>query len=335
MKKLTISEVANRAGVSTATVSRILNGQDNVTPKTRDHVLSVMSDMNFELPIRIRCQNPPKFGMAIAGYDDVTPQSSFFHEVIAGAGLEADQRRATFSFAPIYCDDLTESELLRRGDLDGLIVAGVPIPDETVMKLNRTAYPTVFIGRYLDYGEPLNYVTPDNVGGGRIAANFLFESGHRDICVLNGPEKINVFRDRILGVREFFSERLTASIREMTNFNEEAGYEAMKAVLDEKTRPTAVLALSDWMAIGAMRAIVEAGLRIPDDISVMGFSDLPIAEILNPPLTTIRIPQRKLGSLAVQLLDSLIRKEIQGPVGMILPPDLVVRQSTRKIEAKA
>lgn len=335
MKKFTISDIAARAGVSTATVSRILNGKDNVTAKTRENVLSVISELNFDIPIQILRSHQPKFGMAIAGYDDITPQSSFFHEVIAGAGLESDQRRATFSFAPLYGADGADSELLRRGDLDGLIVAGVPIADETVKKLNRAAYPTVFIGRYLDYSEPLNYVTPDNVGGGRIAANFLFEAGHRNICVLNGPEKINVFRDRILGVREFFSERLAAAIREMTNFNEEAGYEAMRAVLNEKNRPTAVLALSDWMAIGAMRAIVEAGLNIPNDISVMGFSDLPITEILNPPLTTIRIPQRKLGGLAVQLLDSLIRKEIQGPVGMIVPLEIVVRESTKKIEASA
>jgi len=334
MKKITITDIAARAGVSIATVSRVMNDQDNVSLKTKTHVIETMAAMNLEIPEKIKSGLPLKLGMVVSGYDSASPESSFFYEVVSGAGFEADRRHATFSFTPILGGSPFESELLKRGDLDGLIVAGVPIPDNVIKKISAYPFPTVFIGRYLEYEERLNYVTPDNVGGGRIAAKYLYESGHREICILNGSERLNVFRDRILGVQEILSQPSEISIMTRNSFNEEAGYEAMAEVLERKKRPTAVLALSDWMAIGALRAIRDEGLCVPDDISVMGFSDLPVTGIQSPPLTTIHIPQWRLGTLAVQLLISLIQKNLMGPVGMVVPLELVVRGSTRPLGAR-
>lgn len=333
MQKITIADIAKKAGVSTATVSRVINKQGPVSAETEDRVFQAMSELKVRIPTGGKAAHHANIGMLIAGYDSPTPQASFFHEVVAGASAETDQMGSTFSFAPLSADSTVEPTLLRRGEIDGLIVAGVPIPDTLVEQYNRLPFPVVFIGRYLEHGVPLNYVAPDNVGGGRIAAQTLYDLGHRHICVLNGPSNINVFRDRLQGVQEIFSAHESTRIIVEEDFDEAAGYEATRAVLANGDLPSAILALSDWMAIGAQRAINEADLRSPEDISLIGFSDLPVTALLSPPLTTIRIPQRKLGALAVHLLHSLISKEISGPVGMIVPLELVVRQSTAAVRS--
>jgi LacI family transcriptional regulator len=335
MRKITIQDIANQARVSTATVSRVLNKTGPVSAEMEERVLDAAAKLKFHPIVSRRVPANTNIGMVIAGVDNPSPQSSFFNEVINGVSAEANRLEATLSVAPLSSDSTEYPALLRRGEMDGLIVAGVPIADKVVESLNNLAVPVVFIGRYLEHGIPLNYVTPDNVGGGRIAARYLFDLGHRNILVLNGPAEINAFRDRLQGVQEVFSTCESARILLQEHFDEEAGYEATQALLDKNEKPTAILALSDWMAIGAMRALHDRGLRVPQDISVMGFSDLPVTEVLSPPLTTIRIPQRKLGALTVHLLHSLIRGEIVSPIGMVVPLELVVRQSTLSIQGTA
>jgi DNA-binding LacI/PurR family transcriptional regulator len=147
--------------------------------------------------------------------------------------------------------------------------------------------------------------------------------------ILNGPQEINVFNDRLQGVLEILSSCDPACvIQQEHSFDETAGFEAVQDVLSRGDRPTAILALSDWMAIGALRALRQAGLQVPGDVSLIGFSDLPVATLLDPPLTTVRIPQRRLGRLAVHLLHALIEGDVEGPVGMVLPLDLALRAST-------
>lgn len=330
MSRITIKDLAEKAGVSTATVSRVLRKQGPISEKTEHLVMQAARELNFSIPATGRKSQGSErrqLGMLIAGIEGGLEHNSFFAEVVMGASSEADRRNLGISIAPLSADTRTQPAMIRYGAMDGLIIAGVPIPDEQIMALSQQPVPIVFIGRYLDH-VPLSYVSPENLEGGRIAALHLKELGHCKIAIFSGPTSIKAFRDRLRGAQEVFRDCKRPQVFLSQTFDEAAGYEAMAGLLNSGEDITAVLSLSDWMAFGALRCIRERGLRIPDDISVVGFSDLPTAGMIDPPLTTIHIPQRRLGSLAVHLVHSLIEGDIAGPVGMMVPLTLVQRAST-------
>lgn len=327
MANIKFKDIANLAGVSTATVSRVLRRQGPISKETEERVLQAARELNFTPPPVPRCRSHHNLGMLIAGVDSPNPQSSFFHEVITGATAEADRRDLSLSVAPLASDRDMEPGLLRRHQVEGLVVAGVPLAEDLVIRLSRLELPVVFIGRYLE-NTPHNFVTPDNRVGGQMAARHLLDLGHRHICVLNGPTGIQTFKDRLAGVKEVITASGDVRLIVRDHFDEEAGYETTCELLQRGERPTAILALSDWMAIGCLRALREYGLRVPQDVSLVGFSDIPLASLLDPPLTTIHIPQRRLGELAVHLLQALLEDELDGPLGMVVPLKLAMRGST-------
>lgn len=328
MKKITIQEIANRAGVSTATVSRVLNKKGQISPETETKVLNIVNDLKVRSGSRSISLKHLRIGMMVTGVDNPSPEYSFFNEVITGASSEAHKMGYAFLMAPLYQTGNVDTPMLRHDMVDGLIIAGAPIEPSVVESLNRLAIPSVFIGRNLNQDKPINYVTPDNYSGGWLAANHLRQCGHKKIVVINGPSNLSVFHERLRGVLDVYSQSNELQVISLENFDEAAGYEAVRNILKSGYPFTAILALSDWMAIGALRGLNEHGLSVPEDISLVGFSDLPIARLLKPPLTTIQIPQQRLGSLGVYVLSSLIHGDITSPVGMVVSVELVVRQST-------
>jgi DNA-binding LacI/PurR family transcriptional regulator len=328
MSKITVKDLAKKAGVSTATVSRVLRKQGPISEKTESLVMQAARELNFAIPAAGWKSRPAvhrQIGMLIAGIEGGLEHNSFFVEVVMGASSEANRRNLSISIAPLTIGSLPA--MVHYNSVDGLIVAGVPIPDEQIITLGQLPVPTVFIGRYLDH-TPLSYVSPENLEGGRIAALHLKELGHRKIAILSGLTSIKTFNDRLRGAQKVFRDCEPPQVILSDTFDETAGYEAMADLLTRGEVPTAVLSLSDWMAFGALRCMRERGLRVPEDISVVGFSDLPTAGMIDPPLTTIHIPQRRLGSLAVHLVHALIEGDIAGPVGMMVPLALVQRAST-------
>ncbi len=330
MPVITLRDIAEKAGVSTATVSRVLRKQGPTSDLTAARILQIAQELNYSRPrataVASKLQHGT-IGMAIAGVGNGVQQDSFFAEVVAGASAEADRRELSLSVATLPADPSIELGLLRRGRIDGLIVGGVPIADEYIAALRESPVPLVWIGRYHS-AESLTYVAPDNVGGGRLAAQHLVELGHRHIVVLSGPSSVNAFKDRLHGAQDMLGTYESVVFLPQPHFDESTGYQATAALLDEGERPTAILALSDWMAIGALRALRERGLRVPQDVSLVGYSNLPAVDLLDPPLTTIHVPQRQLGALAVHLLHARLTGEIAIPVGMIVPVELKIREST-------
>lgn len=328
MPAITLQDIARRAGVSAATVSRVLRRQGPASDPTAARILQIARELNYtpRVGASARLQHGT-IGMAIASAGPSLQQDSFFAEVVAGASAEADRRELSLSVAPLPADPSVELGLLRRGRIDGLIVGGVPIADEYIAALRSAPVPLVWIGRY-DSPEALTYVAPDNVEGGRLAARHLVELGHRRIAVLSGPADVNTFKDRLQGVHDVLGALEDTVFLPQAHFDERAGYQATAALLNQGEQPTAILALSDWMAIGALRALRERGLRVPQDVSLVGYSNLPAVELLDPPLTTVHVPQRQLGALAVHLLHARITGAISLPVGMIVPVELKVRASS-------
>lgn len=329
MSDIRLKDIAEAAGVSTATVSRILRN-DRTTSPNAARVMDAARRLNYVSGPRISQGGTTQhstLGMMIAGMEHGATQDDFFAQVVAGASAEAERRDLNLLISPVP-EPGTESGMVRRSKLDGLIVGGVPIADETLNELIESGLPLIWIGHYLQRSSSI-YIAPDNVDGGRQVADHLLTLGHRDIVVLSGPEYVHTFRDRLHGARDVLQGAARWSLVSHAQFDERAGYEMVQALL-ERGRPSALLALTDWIAIGALRAVRERGLRVPEDISITGYSDLAAVEHLDPPLTTVHVPQRQLGALAVRMMHLYLKQELTEPVGMIVPVELRVRRSTAR-----
>jgi len=342
MEEVKLEDVARQAGVSISTASRALSGNPKISRATAQRVQQAAQQLGYKPNMQARSLSVGRthnIGMVIANpVGSALTADHFFLAAIEGASrmvekhgfnLVVSMTRATYESRA----DLPPMILDNR--VDGAILGGIPMEDAFVRAVARSGLPVVFIGRYLDR-EHLNTVTPDNVEGGRLAAEYLLGLGHSSIAVLSGPRDINTFKDRLQGI-ELAIQRARESISMRTiechpvvcsSFDEASGYAAIGEMLASKAqRVTAILGLTDWLALGAMRALREKGLAIPGDVSVMGFSDIALAAVCDPPLTTIRVPSTNLGALAGRLVLDLLSGDVEGPVKIVLPPEVVVRRS--------
>ena len=219
--------------------------------------------------------------------------------------------------------------VVRSGYLDGVFVANLSLDDGLIPRLLTDGIPFVTIGRHPD--DRVNYVDIDNVGGARMAVEHLIRLGHKRIGTITGPLDMTPGQDRLEGFRDVLNAHrlpVTEGLVAEGDFTEAGGRAAMVRILREA--PTAVFAASDAMAIGAIKAIKSAGLRVPQDISVIGFDDVPPAVSIEPELTTVRQPIERLGQLAVETLINRIEKKAENGTAtqrIVLPTELIVRES--------
>jgi LacI family transcriptional regulator len=217
---------------------------------------------------------------------------------------------------------------LYNGLVDGVIVASSLIDDSLIESLLKSSLRFVMIGRPLSNLE-LSYVDVDNKESARQAVHYLLRAGRRQIATITGPQNMIAGLDRLEGYRTALREwGLAADPGLIANgsFSEAGGYEAMCQLLSKS--PDAVFAASDAMAIGAMRALRDAGRRIPEDVAIVGFDNMPFAERAEPPLTTVRQPIQRAGALAVETLIDMIENPDSSPRRIVLPTELVIRQSS-------
>ncbi|RME49048.1 MAG: GntR family transcriptional regulator [Chloroflexi bacterium] len=269
-------------------------------------------------------------------------QLDFFGKIIRGAEQEA----AAHGYKLLVRSTDNDAEKERQCLLElQSHVAGFVIAPATGNQ-NHAHYgqllvqgvPFVFVDRYLPEFN-VDRVTSDNVQGGYLATRHLLELGHRRIGVISGPdETIVAVEARLQGVRRTLAEHGCALPEEYVapgDFTPESGYEAARRLMSHPSPPTAIFALNDRMAIGAIHYLREAGYRIPGDVSVIGFDDVPLAELFDPPLTTIRQPALEMGQQAARVLFDLIRGYAPATRTLVLPVDLVVRKSTAPLKQGA
>ena len=218
----------------------------------------------------------------------------------------------------------------RHHHVDGVFLMGVDHDDPEVQRLLGSGIPIMGVDLAV-VGDHVSYVASDNVGGARTAVRHLHSLGHRRIATIAGPQDKNPGADRLLGYRAELQALGLPSrpgYEQIGDFYLESGEETMRALLALPEPPTAVFAAADMMAIGAMRAVQAAGLRVPQDVSVVGFDDIQIAPLVDPPLTTIRQDKLGLGLAAARgLVEQIENPEITPPV-LTLPVELVVRASS-------
>jgi DNA-binding LacI/PurR family transcriptional regulator len=326
-----IKDIAQAVGCSISTVSRVINERDGVDPRTRARVLEVIDRMDFtpNLTARgLRVKRGRLIGVAIP-----TSTVGAFSVIVQFALEAAYSRGYNIVLVNSHEDpDLEETlinSLLRR-EINGVMLTRVSDESKIVTKIANRNIPIVVIDRAFAH-ERVSNVVLDNQRAGAMAAEHLLSLGHTRIACVTGPLKIGLSRERLKGFQAALAEGgviLPPSHLFEGNFLYDAGVRGVQALAERGAEYSALWAMNDLMGFGAMRALQERGLRVPQDVSVLGMDDLEIAEMVTPPLTTIHYPIKELVERAMELLISQIGSRESRSQTIVLDPRLTIRRST-------
>jgi len=327
---VTLKDVANLAGVSTATVSRVLNNFPHVADETRSKVLWAMEQLGYRpsrVARRLRVEATQILGLIIPNI-----ANPFFPSVTRGIEDIAYANEHTL----LLCnsdDDLAKESLyvdvLQAERVAGIIICPADENTTSCEPLLRNGVPVVAMDRRLCRFD-VDTVLVDNVKGACQATSHLIRLGHGRIGLIGGPSSITTGRERQEGYEKALREHgieLDQSLIKIGNFKQDSGYQKTCELLEMDDPPTAIFAANNLMTLGALNAIHEKGLNIPPDVAIVGFDDMPWAPSLDPPLTTVAQPTYELGRRAADLLLKRIADKDREPVEMILEPILIVRKS--------
>lgn len=331
---VTIYDVAKKAGVSIATVSRVLNKSSAVSDRTRRQVEEAIEELNYApnfIASALTKKSTLTLGLLIP---DIT--NPFFSELARGV----EDASNDFGFNIIICNtdyslekEATYISLLKQKSVDGFIISTAYYNDKNIIELLKDNVPLVLLGRDIDCSEeyPMDAVVSDNIKGGYIATKHLIDLGHEKIACLLGPAKIKVNLEREKGYLKAMKEAKLKVYKEILthgDFKLEFGYKETLKIFKGPIRPTAFVAGNDLTALGVMRALKAIGLSVPQDVSVVGYDNIILAEMSDPPLTTVNQQMQKMGYLATELLIKRIKGERNAGKKVVLDINLVVRKST-------
>jgi LacI family transcriptional regulator len=327
---VTMNEIANKLNLSIATVSRALSGKaDTVSEETRKAIFEAVEKYGYH-----KRRTIGKSVAFVIDKDSFNLSSQFYAQIISGIEEELIRSKYYFHFNSIEREkfDLTKINL-NFNDLAGVIMVGV-YHDDFVLKLKHIEIPLVLLDYYIPT-EDIHTVLIDNADGILKACKYLSSLGHTRVAYLSGDSVETSAQERLYGFRRSQEMFGLDGDRDLVVMNcksrMDEGFTAMNGILDMDRLPTAVLAYNDLIAVGAMDAIKQRGLSIPKDISVVGFDDIGLASEVNPFLTTIHVPKRRMGIMAVQSLLQIIRGKQEPAKKILVPTRLVVRDSTTAI----
>jgi LacI family transcriptional regulator len=330
--RATIRDIASAAGVSIATVSRVLNDRPDVAPETREAVLEVVRRHSFATNRSARALSGGRTGLV--GMTTPMVHAAYFAIVLSGASealYEQDMRAIVCPTMHQHEREVTLLDRLVHGTTDGAIIQ---LPEESSDELKALldqGYPVVVVDPRLPIDEEIPCVSAAHVTGARAATNHLLGLGHRRIGIITGPkgwvateERRNGYHAALAAAGVLPDPRLEVE----SNWQIDPGETAAGPLLDLDSPPTAIFAFNDNMAIGAIRAARARGLRVPEDVSIVGFDDLEEAALVTPALTTVRQPLAEMGRMAVSLLLRLLDKQRVETLRVELATKLVVRESS-------
>lgn len=337
MKQITVYDIAKEANVSVSTVSRVLNGTAPVKTSTRDRVMEIIKKHHFQPNALARSLIKKETGMLGMILPDIS--NPFFPEVFLGAEKEARDKGYTIFLCNTLGDFEKETEylnILQEKRVDGILFVGgrinltkckAELAQELVDLSSRL--PVVLINGHVPRGNLIKVVM-DEVKGAELAVQHLIDLGHMDIAFIGGGNNTSTTVQKISAIRsklEAHGLKLPEDRILYGDFSIPCGKELMSRIIAMTPRPSAALCVNDNIAIGAIKAAAEAGLRIPQDISIVGFDDTPLATSVIPELTTISQSAHQLGQYAVETVHKLIIGEKTRKL-TVLEPQLMVRQST-------
>jgi LacI family transcriptional regulator len=327
---VTMRDVARRVGVSPTTVSHVMNETRFVSEETRTKVYQAIRELNYQpnaIARGLRCKKTQNIGMIIP--DIAYP---FLAEVARGV----EDASFKLNYNIILCDSNSTLEredicidLLREKQVDGIVFVAAGKSSEHVKTLIEQEMPVIVVDRELP-GLEVDSVLADNLQGGYQATEYLIQSGHRCIGCITGPPDLSISSQRVDGYQQGLEQHdipLCDELIVIADFSYQQGYRAMLELLTLDRRPTAVFTCNDMMALGAICAAKDNGLRVPGDIAIIGFDDIALASFTSPRLTTVAQPKHEMGAIAVELLVERIKEKNRSATKIILPVHLVVRES--------
>lgn len=335
-RQTTIKVIADRAGVSLTTVSRVLSGMAKkyrISQATEERVRQIAKELNYkpnQIARALRLKYTNTIGMIIP---DIS--NPFFSSI--ARSVENESRKAGYSV--IICDSQEDTELEKNSikilgmrQVDGLIICPVGKESKGIADLVGQGVSVVTVDRYFPELN-ISSVVSDNFNGSMQAVDHFCRLGHKKIAFIQGIPDSSVNKERIRGYKEGLRSKnipINDSYIVGDNFGEQNGYIGTKILLSCHDRPTAIFATSNLISLGAMRAITEENLRIPDDISIVAFDDQPYSDFLPTPMTTIRQKKEELGKLAINVLLNKIAG-LKDKKRIVIPTELVVRNSVKKL----
>ncbi|HKE19402.1 MAG TPA: LacI family DNA-binding transcriptional regulator [Kofleriaceae bacterium] len=330
----TLEAVASLAGVSRATVSRVVNGSPKVSPAAQEAVTEAIGALGY-VPNRaarsLVTRRTDTLVLIVHERPDTVFEDPFFARVLRGVNAALDATELQLVLLQARGDRQRERALryVGNGHVDGVLLISLHGDDPMPAAITAAGIPLVVMGRPLS-GERGDYVDADNAAGGHEAVRHLVAAGRRCLATVTGSLDMSVGRDRLSGyVEAVRAAAMPAAAGRVAHgdFTEASGHRAMKLLVEATTDIDGVFVASDLMALGALRALRELGRRVPDDVAVVGFDDAPLAAYADPPLTTVRQPVERLGQEMVRLLLDRLSEPAGEPKAIILPTELVVRSS--------
>ncbi|MGE5584581.1 MAG: LacI family DNA-binding transcriptional regulator [Bacillota bacterium] len=329
----TIKDIAGKAGVSVSTVSHVLNGYGDISSETEKRVRAVMKELNYHpSALARRLVRKRSYVLELMLFSVEGLRHPFFYEVICGVTAEIEKGGYDLVLSVKDTRDKRWRESLRRcyeSKVEGLFLMGTLPGRAIIEEVASSGIPTVLIDIPHE-GPRMTYVTSDNIGGARSAVEHLISLAHRRIAYIDGHTPSAISEGRFLGYKQALSDHglpLDPRLVAGGNFTEDGGRIAMKRILEASPDITAVFAASDLMAIGAMKALREAGRRVPRDVAVVGFDDIEAASYVRPTLSTVKQQGEVMGRSAAREALKLISNPSRKPKRIVLPTELVVRES--------
>ncbi|MFL6137769.1 MAG: LacI family DNA-binding transcriptional regulator [Frankiaceae bacterium] len=306
-----LDEVAALSGVSRATVSRVVNGSPNVSPEAKqavDRAIAMLGYVPNRAARSLVTRRTDTVGLIVSEPETMLFSDPFFAMTVRGicSALSRSDLQLVLLWAQNDHDHEKVWRYVQQGHVDGVFLLSLHGDDPLPAQLRATRTPTVLLGRPL-VDQRVPYVDADNRGGARMATDYLLSRGRRKVATITGPMDMRPGIDRYEGYAEALrdaSVRLRKALVAHGRFTEESGVRAMRALLRSQPDLDAVFVASDPMAFGALRALESAGRKVPDDVAVVGFDDVPLAEHSVPPLTTVRQP---LDEMTDAMCDLLLR----------------------------
>ncbi len=324
-----MKDVANLVGVSVSTVSYALNSSSKVSPQMRTKIQQVANELHYHKNGAASDLKRNKTNTIVLILSDIA--GPFFSEFVKGV------QHVTLAngYDLVACSSLggensTAAKFVKEKRSEGAIVFTHNISDGLLEEAARKRFPVVVVDRTLNF-ENIVSVTVDNIHGGYLATEYLIQQGHREIAYVGGAINSLDNKDRYKGYQKALQEyQIQPYMKTVLSgrFNEEGGYNAAKMMMLQGSLPSAVFFANDEMAVGGMRAFAEGGVRVPDEISVIGYDDIALARYSSPPLTTIHQPKYEMGTLAAHVLFRVLAGE-QTESKYQLNAEIVVRHSCK------
>lgn len=345
--RIKLRDIAEQAHVSTATVSRVLNNQPGVDERTRAAVLQALNEVGYPMPdvkprssangskrivvttrgAVVRSEDEQQERLSIEGNGSLSDFNTF---VVDGVEMIARRSGLQMSIQRIRLEEPTDDDLMHLMQADGVILVGGIVGQKVIDTLEQASIPFVLAAAHMGERE-INCVHGDYIRGAARAIETLAQAGHRRIAFINGPVTTTTSKDKLAGYRLGLSEAGIPYESELViaadEFHPHLGYQATQLLLDRGSHFSAILYAGDLLAIGGLRALKEAGIEVPAQVSIIGFYDEPIAQFTDPMLSSIHLNWQRLGEIAAIRLTALLEHRDEERLHIVIPMNLVVRDS--------